>query len=97
MLRSCTTQPRFDTPRYAWSPAADVEFAWEPIVAAAEYSYSVVAAPCSPGAQRREVLSARRALEVIREAVERYGSTVRGDDLRRTLEAFEHEQALTTR
>ena len=59
MLRSCTTQPRFDTPRYAWSPAAVVEFAWDPIVAAAEYRYSVVAAPCSPGGQRREILSDR--------------------------------------
>jgi PAS domain-containing protein len=59
MLRSCTTQPRFDTPRYAWRPAADVEFAWDPIVAAAEYRYSVAAAPCSAGGQRREVLSNR--------------------------------------
>jgi len=38
-----------------------------------------------------------RALEVIREAVERYGSTVRGDDLRRTLAAFEREAAVGTR
>jgi len=59
MLRSCTTQPRFDTPRYTLRPAADVKFAWDPIVAAAEYRYSVVAAPCGPGGQRREVLSAR--------------------------------------
>jgi hypothetical protein len=37
------------------------------------------------------------ALKVVREGIERYGATVRGDDLRRTLAAFEREQATTTR
>jgi tetratricopeptide (TPR) repeat protein len=58
MLRSCTSQPRFDTPRHAWTPAAEIDFAWEPIVPGAEYRYSVVAAPCAPPGPRREVLSA---------------------------------------
>jgi hypothetical protein len=65
MLRSCTTQPRFDTRRYAWSPAADVAFAWEPIVAGADYRYTVVAAPCTAGGPRREVLSARTGATAI--------------------------------
>jgi tetratricopeptide (TPR) repeat protein len=34
-----------------------------------------------------------RALEVVREGLARYGGTVRGDELRRTLEAFERERA----
>jgi len=37
------------------------------------------------------------ALRVVREGIERYGATVRGVELRNTLEAFEREQALTTR
>ena len=38
-----------------------------------------------------------RALQVVREGIERYGATVRGDDLRRTLAAFEREPVRTTR
>jgi tetratricopeptide (TPR) repeat protein len=34
----------------------------------------------------------RRAVEITREALARYGNTVRGDDLRRTLARFELEQ-----
>jgi tetratricopeptide (TPR) repeat protein len=37
------------------------------------------------------------ALRVVREGLERYGATVRGDDLRQTLDAFEREQASATR
>jgi tetratricopeptide (TPR) repeat protein len=33
-----------------------------------------------------------RALEVVREALAKYGGTVRGDDLRRTLGYFEREK-----
>jgi tetratricopeptide (TPR) repeat protein len=33
----------------------------------------------------------QRAYEIIREALAKYGATVRGDDLRRTLAAFERE------
>jgi hypothetical protein len=58
MLRSCATQPTFDTPRYAWTAVAEIEFAWEAIVAGAEYRYSVVIAPCAPGGQRQAVSSA---------------------------------------
>jgi tetratricopeptide (TPR) repeat protein len=35
-----------------------------------------------------------RALQIVREGLERYGDTVRGDDLRKTLAAFEREGAL---
>lgn len=59
MLRSCTTQPRFDTARHAWTPAARVEFAWEATVPDAEYRYTLVAAPCAAGPARREILQAR--------------------------------------
>ncbi len=65
MLRSCTTQPRFDTPRVAWTPAAEVAFAWDPIVAGAEYRYSVVIAACAPPGQHREMLSARTGAAAI--------------------------------
>jgi hypothetical protein len=47
MLTSCATQPRFETPRFAWTPAARIEFAWEPVAAGAEYRVSVTAVPCS--------------------------------------------------
>jgi hypothetical protein len=53
MLTSCATQPAFETPRYSWGPSAKVEFAWEPIVAGAEYRYTIFARACAPsGAQR---------------------------------------------
>jgi hypothetical protein len=38
-----------------------------------------------------------RALEVAREGLARYGDTVRGDDLRQTLAAFEREGATAAR
>ena len=38
-----------------------------------------------------------RAFEVLREALERYGTTVRGDELRNTLAAFEREPPAETR
>jgi tetratricopeptide (TPR) repeat protein len=56
MLTSCDTQPRFETPRHAWTKAAPIEFGWEPIVAGAEYRYTVAARSCGPQTQR-EVLS----------------------------------------
>jgi tetratricopeptide (TPR) repeat protein len=58
MLRGCATQPRFDTPRYAWTLEARVDFAWEAIVAGADYRYTVAAWPCAAGGARREVLTA---------------------------------------
>jgi len=57
MLLGCATQPRFDTPRFAWSPTAEVDFAWEPIVDGAEYRYSVAAASCGQPHRERPVLS----------------------------------------
>jgi tetratricopeptide (TPR) repeat protein len=56
MLTSCATQRVFDTPRYAWGPTAEAEFAWEPVVAAAEYRVAVTAASCSQAGLQREVL-----------------------------------------
>jgi tetratricopeptide (TPR) repeat protein len=57
MLTSCATQPRFDTPRYAWTPMASVEVAWEPVVAGAEYRYSVSTFDCGASGFRRQLLS----------------------------------------
>ncbi|HTO12599.1 MAG TPA: tetratricopeptide repeat protein [Candidatus Binatia bacterium] len=59
MLTGCATEPAFDTPRYAWTPAATVAFAWEPIVDGAEYRYTVVARGCAPPRRSRDVLAAR--------------------------------------
>ncbi len=56
MLTSCATQPVFETPRHSWGPTAQVEFAWEPIVAGAEYRVSVTAVSCSQPDRQREVL-----------------------------------------
>ncbi|HMH77594.1 MAG TPA: hypothetical protein VK547_13265, partial [Candidatus Udaeobacter sp.] len=41
MLTGCASRPVFETPRHSWGPTARVEFAWEPIVAGAEYRVSV--------------------------------------------------------
>ena len=57
MLTSCTKQPQFDTPRYSWGPTATIEFAWDPIVAGAEYRYTIVARTCGQAGAGREVLS----------------------------------------
>ena len=59
MLTSCATQPEFATPRFSWGPTAKVEFAWEPIVAGAEYRVSVTAVSCSQPGRQREVLSTK--------------------------------------
>jgi len=59
MLTSCTKQPQFDTPRYSWGPTATVDFAWEPIVAGAEYRYTLVARTCGQAGAGREILSER--------------------------------------
>jgi tetratricopeptide (TPR) repeat protein len=59
MLTSCATQPVFETPRFSWGPAAQVAFAWEPIVAGAEYRVSVTAVSCSQPGRQREVLSTK--------------------------------------
>jgi tetratricopeptide (TPR) repeat protein len=61
MLGGCATQPSFATPRYSWGPTAEIAFAWEPIVAGAEYRISVTAVSCSRPELQREVLSARTA------------------------------------
>jgi len=62
MLTGCATQPTFETPRYSWGPAATVEFAWEPIVAGAEYRVSLAAVSCGRAgaarATRRETTGA---------------------------------------
>ncbi len=59
MLTSCATQPVFETPRFSWGPTAQVEFAWEPIVAGTEYRVSVTAVSCSQPGRQREVLSTK--------------------------------------
>src|SRR5882724_12171968 len=56
MLTSCASRPVFETPRHSWGPTARVEFAWEPIVAGAEYRVSVTAVSCSQPDRQREVL-----------------------------------------
>jgi tetratricopeptide (TPR) repeat protein len=56
MLTSCATQPVFETPRHSWGPTARIEFAWDPIVADAEYRVSVTAVSCSQPDRQREVL-----------------------------------------
>lgn len=56
MLTSCATQPVFETPRHSWGPTAQIEFAWDPIVAGAEYRVSVTAVSCSQPDRQREVL-----------------------------------------
>ncbi len=53
----CAKQPRFETPRYAWTPVAEVGFAWEPIVDGAEYRYSIAAVSCDQRSAERQVLS----------------------------------------
>ncbi len=61
MLTSCATQPVFETPRFSWGPTAQIEFAWEPIVAGTEYRVSVTAVSCSRPGRQREVLSTKTA------------------------------------
>ncbi|HET9854928.1 MAG TPA: tetratricopeptide repeat protein [Methylomirabilota bacterium] len=56
MLTSCATQPVFETPRHSWGPTAQVRFAWDPVVAGAEYQVSVTAVSCSQPDREREVL-----------------------------------------
>jgi len=61
MLTGCATEPRFETPRFSWGPAATVEFGWEPIVAGAEYRVSLSARSCGQARGQREVWSERTA------------------------------------
>ena len=56
MLTSCATQPVFETPRHSWGPTAQIRFAWDPVVAGAEYQVSVTAVSCSQPDRQREVL-----------------------------------------
>ena len=56
MLSGCTTQPRFESARYAWTPRAKIDFGWEPVVAGAEYRYSLFAFPCNPGGAQRKLI-----------------------------------------
>jgi tetratricopeptide (TPR) repeat protein len=65
MLTSCATQPTFETPRHSWGPTARIEFAWEPIVAGAEYRVSVTAVSCSQPDRQREVLRATTAATAV--------------------------------
>jgi tetratricopeptide (TPR) repeat protein len=57
MLVSCATQPRFDTPRFSWGPVAKVDFAWDPIVAGAEYRYTLLISSCARVGAQREIRS----------------------------------------
>jgi hypothetical protein len=61
MLTSCTKQPQFDTPRFSWGPTASVDFAWDPIVAGAEYRYTLFARRCGQPGAGREILSKQTA------------------------------------
>jgi tetratricopeptide (TPR) repeat protein len=61
MLTSCTKQPQFDTPRFSWGPTATVDFAWDPIVAGAEYRYTLFARRCGQPGAGREILSEQTA------------------------------------
>ena len=57
MLTGCATQPRFETRRHAWTPAAAIEVAWAPILAGAEYRYSVSTFACDPAGFKHDVAS----------------------------------------
>jgi tetratricopeptide (TPR) repeat protein len=61
MLTSCTKQPQFDTPRFSWGPTAAVDFAWDPIVAGAEYRYTLFVRSCGQPGAGREILSEQTA------------------------------------
>jgi hypothetical protein len=61
MLTTCTKQPQFDTPRFSWGPTATVDFAWDPIVAGAEYRYTLFARSCGQPGAGREILSEQTA------------------------------------
>jgi len=61
MLTSCTKQPQFDTPRFSWGPTATVDFTWDPIVAGAEYRYTLFARSCGQPCAGREILSEQTA------------------------------------
>jgi tetratricopeptide (TPR) repeat protein len=56
MLTGCATQPTFETPRASWGPVATIEVAWAPVVAGAEYRYTVFTASCAHAGTRREVV-----------------------------------------
>jgi hypothetical protein len=58
MLTSCVTQPTFVTPRHSWGPRASVAFAWDAVLAGAEYRYRLVARPCGQPGADREIVSA---------------------------------------
>jgi len=59
MLTGCATQPRFATARYAWSPHANIEFGWEPVVEDAEYRYGLFAFPCTAGGAQRKLFEGK--------------------------------------
>jgi tetratricopeptide (TPR) repeat protein len=58
MLTSCVTPPIFVTPRHSWGPRASVAFAWDAVLAGAEYRYRLVARPCGQPGADREIVSA---------------------------------------
>ena len=59
MLRGCTGQPQFETPRFSWGPSAPVEFAWDAVAPGAEYRYTLVARACGQAGAERDVVSAQ--------------------------------------
>lgn len=65
MLTGCATQPQFETPRHSWGPVANINFAWEPIVAGAEYRYFLLAGSCARGGTQREILGAKTGMTTI--------------------------------
>jgi tetratricopeptide (TPR) repeat protein len=69
MLTSCVTQPTFVTPRHSWGPRATVDFAWEPLVAGAEYRYRLVARACGQPGADREIVSAATGDTAVRLAL----------------------------
>ncbi len=61
MLTSCVTQPTFVTPLHSWGPRATMDFAWDPVLAGAEYRYRLVARACGQPGADREIVSATTA------------------------------------
>lgn len=59
MLTGCATQPRFETARYAWTPWAQIDFGWEPVVEGAEYHYFLSAFPCAAGGAQRKLIEGK--------------------------------------
>jgi hypothetical protein len=65
MLLGCASQPRFETPRLAWSPSARVETAWDPVVPGAEYRYWVSIRSCTGGGGERALTAGKTPATVV--------------------------------